>query len=40
MVGAIAAPVTATLRAGTSVTQGVAASATSLGMIGKKIVDT
>jgi vacuolar protein sorting-associated protein 13A/C len=40
LVGAIAAPVTATLRAGTSVTQGVAASANSLGMIGKKIVDT
>eukprot|EP00347_Sterkiella_histriomuscorum_P017164 403350423 len=33
--GAITAPVTATLRAGTSITQGVASSATSLGNIGK-----
>jgi hypothetical protein len=36
--GAITAPVTATLRAGSSITQGVAATATSIGNIGKQTV--
>lgn len=34
--GAITAPVTATLRAGTSITQGVASTATQLGNIGRE----
>ena len=34
--GAISAPVTATLRAGTSITQGVAQTAISIGNIGKE----
>lgn len=38
--GAITAPVTATLRAGTSISQGVASTATTLGNLGKESIDT
>lgn len=40
MFGAISAPVTATLRAGTSVAQGVSATATTFGNIGRDAIDT